>query len=212
MPDFVFDQRLNNGVGAYRGPNGRILSQATVREALDAYVDASENVTKVLADLLRNQQISLADWQLQMRAHIKDVHLAAAAAQRGGWQNMTQADFGRVGQRIRIQYEYLDNFAKQIADGTQPLDGRFLVRAQMYTDASIATYDRFEVNAFRLAGFDEESNVLEPGVVHCGGCLNETARGWVPTGTLVPIGERTCLTRCRCGKIYRSSTTGETVE
>lgn len=212
MPDFTYDQRLNNGVGAYRGPNGRILSQATVREALDAYVDASENVTKTLADLLRNQQISLADWQLQMRAHIKDVHLAAAAAQRGGWQNMTQADFGRVGQRIRTQYEYLDNFAKQIADGTQPLDGRFLIRAQMYTDASIATYDRFETNAFRLAGFDEESNVLEPGVVHCNGCLTEDARGWVPIGALVPIGERTCLTRCRCRKIYRNSATGEVVE
>lgn len=205
MPEFTFDQRLNNGVGAYRAPNGRILSQATVRQALDLYVDSSQDVTRTLADLLRNQQISLADWQLQMRDHIKDVHLNAAAAQRGGWQNMTQADFGRVGQRIRVQYEYLDNFAKQIADGTQPLDGRFLVRSQMYTDAAVATYDRFEVNAFNNAGFDQERSILEPGARHCGQCESEAARGWQPLGSIIPIGERTCLTRCRCTKEYRNS-------
>lgn len=212
MPDFTFDQRLNNGVGAYRGANGRIISQAQVREALDGYVDASQNVSRDLGILLRDGNISLADWQLQMRAHIKDVHLAAAAAQRGGWQNMTQADFGRVGQRIREQYRYLDNFAKQIADGTQPLDGRFLVRSQMYTDAAVATYDRFETNAFNNAGFDEERSILEPGARHCGECESEAARGWQPLGSIKPIGERTCLTRCRCTKEYRNSLTGETVQ
>lgn len=212
MPDFTFDQRLNNGVGAYRGSNGRIISQVQVREALDGYVDNSQNVSRDLGGLLREGQISLADWQLQMRAHIKDVHLTAAAAQRGGWDNMTQADFGRVGQRIRVQYEYLDNFAKQIADGTQPLDGRFLVRSQMYTDASVATYDRFEVNAFNTAGFDEERSILEPGARHCGLCESEAARGWQPIGSIIPIGERTCLTRCRCTKEYRNSITEETIQ
>ena len=211
MPEFTYDQRLNNGIGAYRGTNGRIISQTQVREALDAYVDNSENVSRDLAMLLREGQISLADWQLQMRSHIKDVHLSAAAAQRGGWDNMTQADFGRVGQRIRTQYEFLDNFAQQIADGTQPLDGRFLVRAQMYTDASIATFDRFQVNAFNVAGFDEERSILEPGAQHCSECESEAARGWQPIGTIKPIGERICLTRCRCTKEYRNSTTGDIV-
>lgn len=211
MPDFTYDQRLNNGVGAYRAPNGRIISQAQVREALDSYVDNSQNVSRDLGMLLRDQQISLADWQMQMRAHIKDVHLTAAAAQRGGWDNMTQADFGRVGQRIRVQYEFLDNFATEIAEGTQPLDGRFLVRSQMYSEASIATFDRFQTNAFNVAGFDEEASFLDPGARHCNECVTEAARGWVPIGSLVPIGERTCLTRDRCTKQYRNSVTGEVV-
>lgn len=212
MPDFVYDQRLNNGVGAYRAPNGRIMSQANVREALDGYVDASQNVSRDFGLLLRDGNISLADWQMQMRAHIKDVHLAAAAAQRGGWDNMTQADFGRVGQRIRFQYERLDNFAKQIADGTQPLNGTFLVRANMYTEASIATFDRFQTNAFAVVGYDEEASFLEPGVKHCGLCESEAARGFVSIGTLIPIGERTCLTRDRCTKKFRNSLTGEIVQ
>ena len=212
MPEFTYDQRLNNGAGAYRGANGRIISQAQVREALDGFVDNSLNVSRDLSMLLREQQISLADWQLQMRAHIKDVHLVAAVAERGGWDNMTQADFGRVGQRIQVQYAYLDNFAQQIADGTQPLDGRFLVRSQMYTDASVATFDRFQVNAFNAAGFDEERSILEPGARHCSECESEAARGWQPIGTIKPIGERICLTRCRCTKEFRNSLTEEIIQ
>lgn len=212
MPDFTFDQRLNNGVGAYRGPNGRIMPQATVREALDLYVDASENVSRDVSMLLREGQISLSDWHLQMRSHVKDVHLTAAAVQRGGWDNMTPADFGRAGQRIKTQNEFLDNFAQQIADGTQPLDGRFLVRANMYTDASVATFDRFQVNAFKNAGFDEERSILEPGAKHCSECEGEAARGWQPVGSIVPIGERICLTRCRCTKEFRNSNTGDIVK
>ena len=159
---------------------------------------------------LQQGQINVKEWQIAMRRRIKDTHITAAVSQRGGWEQMTQSDWGRVGQRIQIQNRFLDNFANDIATGKQPMDGRFLVRSQMYDEAAISTYDRFERNAMRIAGYDEERSTLEPGVKHCPGCLDEAARGWVPIGELVPIGERTCLTRDRCTMHYRNSETGET--
>ena len=212
MPfSFTFDQRIRSGAGGYRdSKTGRIISSASVRAELDAAIDAAMLDTRNLSLSLQQGQIDLKEWQIAMRRRVKDVNITAAVAQRGGWEQMTQADWGRVGQRIKTQYEFLDNFANDIATGKQSLDGRFLVRSQMYDEAAISTYDRFERNAMKNAGYDEERNVLEPGVEHCPGCLAEADKGWASIGELVPIGERTCLTRDRCTIEYRNSETGDT--
>lgn len=210
MPDFTFtyDQRLRSGAGGYRGANGRIITSAAVRAELDIAIDRSQLDTRQLSLSLQQGKIDLAEWQLAMRRTIKNAHITAAVSQRGGWDQMTQSDWGRVGQRIRAQYQYLDNFAQQIADGL-PLDGRFLFRAQMYDEAAIETYGLFERAAMGAAGYDEEQNVLEDGANHCPGCLDETAKGRVKIGQLVPVGRRTCLSRCRCRIIYFNSVTGD---
>jgi len=213
VPDFVYqwDQRMRQGAGAYRNTAGRVVSNQQARVALDAYIDTSANGTRLLSESLRAGRISLADWQLSMREMIRVEHINSASAASGGYGQLTQSDFGRIGNIVKEQYKYLDNFAKEIADGTQPLDGRFLYRSQMYNEAAIGTYDRFQTADMAIAGYDEESNVLEQSAKHCNGCLTEDARGWVPIGQLVPIGSRTCLTRCRCTKLYRNSKTGDTI-
>jgi hypothetical protein len=45
-----------------------------------------------------------------------------------------------------------------------------------------------------------EWNVLHP-ADHCegvGSCIEQTARGKVPIGSLIPVGDRRCLRRCHC--------------
>ena len=76
-----------------------------------------------------------------MMPEIKMSHLANAAAAKGGWDQMSQADYGRAGQAIRAQYDYLNKFAQQVADGTQKLDGTLTRRAQMYAEAGRDTYE-----------------------------------------------------------------------
>lgn len=214
MPDFTFtfDQRLRSGAGGYRdNATGRTITSAAVRAELDAAIDRSMLDTRQLSLSLQQGQIDLKEWQLAMRRRIKDVHITAAVSQRGGWERMTQVDWGRVGQLIRVQYEYLDKFAIEIASGTQPLDGRFLFRSQMYDEAAIRTHEIFGRYLARNAGYDEERSILDPGAKHCAQCVDEANRGWVPIGTLVPLGERTCLTRDRCTMQYRNSTTEEII-
>lgn len=123
---------------------------------------------------------------------------------------MTQADWGATGRLIRDQYDYLRNLSKEIADGTQPLDGRLLVRADLYADASNTTYSTMQTRGFIEQGYDEERRVLETGADHCDDCLDYANQGWQPIGTLPEPGQESqCIVRCRCEKEYRRSTESE---
>ena len=127
----------NAGVsGRYRDTStGRYVQGAAVRRELDRYLDNSDPA-KALAEALRGRQLSVADWEVAMRRHVKNVNLNAIALERGGWANLTPADFGRVGQIVREQYAYLKGFAADIASGKQRLDGTLGTRAKLYSQAA----------------------------------------------------------------------------
>ena len=143
-----------------------------------------------------------------MRAAMRDTHLFSSATVKGGWAQMTPADFGRVGARMKEQLRFLDRFAAQV-DAGLPLDGRFMQRSKLYGTAGLATAHRTQTVVSQVRGFDEEKNVIQDGE-SCPGCEAEESRGWVPLGSLRPIGTRDCLSNCRCGRQLRNSATGET--
>lgn len=205
--------RWDEAAGRYRQPGGRFVSRLQVRTALDEAIAARGERMRVLAEQLRAREISVPRWELEMRGLIKDVHLYSAAAARGGWAQLTQADYGRVGQRVRFQYERLNRFAGELRrrKNPLPLDGRFLRRVELYAQAGRGTYHAIEGLEMDARGFDEERNIRHAGDSCTGerGCIEQSRRGWVPRGTLIPIGQRTCLTSCRCRKRYRNSETGQ---
>jgi hypothetical protein len=117
---------------------------------------------------------------------------------------MSPADWGWTGQRLRQQYQWLDGFAQDLATGKQALDGTLAVRASLYAEASRATHREMERRQARLRGEQQEKNQLGA-ADHCPGCLEQTARGWQPIGSLVPVGSRTCLARCHCSIAFRNA-------
>lgn len=133
---------------------------------------------------------------------MKSVHLYSTAVARGGWDQVSQGDYARLGPRLKTQYKYLDNFAGQVSRGEVALDGRFLQRADLYGQAGRGTYWQVNSRVHNEAGYTEERNVLNE-AEHCDGCLAESARGWVSIGELVPIGERDCHANDRCEIEYR---------
>jgi hypothetical protein len=192
-----------NGTRYYDLETGRFVSMSAVRDALESVIDASAIRMNNLSQDLVNGTITLAQWENGMMANIKTAHVAATAAANGGWAQVSQSDWGAAGQLIREQYEYLRNFAGQIADGTQGLDGRLLVRSDMYGDASRDTFEAIRQRRMIADGFEEERGILEPGVDHCDGCLERAEEEWQPIGTLLPIGDAECATRCHCTMEYR---------
>jgi hypothetical protein len=201
-PAYTWDERSARYASK---ATGRFVAQATVRAELDATLDRAEKNIISLAESLRTGRISLADWQAQMAREIKNIHLASGALAKGGWSQMAPADWGRVGQKLRFHYERLGNFARQIADGTQRLDGTLARRAALYVQAGRNTYHAVEQREMLARGMVEERNIRHAGD-SCEGensCIGESARGWVPIGEMVPIGARICLSRCRCSVEYR---------
>jgi hypothetical protein len=175
-----------------------------VRGAIDDYIDSTGRDMRSLAEQLRNREISIAQWQREMESHIARVHLANAAAARGGWDRMRQSDYGRVGRLVRDEYAALRGFARQIQDGI-PLDGRFTNRVNQYVQAGRHSYHIFDRREQRARGMDDERSILHARD-SCDGCLSAAARGWQPIGTLPLPGERDCRRNCHCTMRYRSAT------
>lgn len=195
-----------NGHRYFDLDTGQFVSKATVRNALESLIDVSAVRMNGLSEKLKAGVVSLADWQSGMMDMIKQSHVAASALANGGWAQMTQSDWGYVGSLVKEQYQYLRNFAKQIVDGTQPLDGRFLVRTDLYGDAANTTYSAMQTRAYMEDGYDEERRTRENDPNVCDDCVEYADMGWQPIGTLPePGNDSVCLKRCRCEKEYRKS-------
>lgn len=176
---------------------GRIVSTAQVRAAIDLTIDQYKTLARSLAEQLRAGTISLRTWEAEMRVVVKDAQLLGAASASGGWAQLDQRSLGRAGREIRDQYAFLDHFATEIMTGDQRLDGTLTNRAVMYVEAGRTGYENEREAIERAAGYAEERSVRHVSD-SCEGCVREEARGWVAIGELVPIGDRNCLTRCRC--------------
>lgn len=188
---------------------GEGVEDRVVRSALDeALEEAADEVAK-LTTRLADGEMSLARWQQSMARHVKDAHLNAGALTKGGWDELTQRDFGQIGGRIREELEYLQGFAEDIEDGAQALDGSAIRRARMYPKKARKTHHKLHRREMQKIGYNQEKNVL--GIAeHCSECIELTTRGdngWVPNGTLTPIGDRICLSNCRCSVKYRRTET-----
>jgi hypothetical protein len=195
---FVFDR----SIGRYRGAGGRLISRAQVRRAIDVAIRNADNMAKSLADQYRKGEISLGRWEREMRTLIKNTHTLNAAAAKGGFDQLTQSDYGRIGRIVRDEYNHLDGFAGELAAGFQRPDGRMNARAMLYTRSGRQTYEVTQRRVARDAGLTEEKSIIAP-ADHCQQCLDQAALGWQPLGSLVTPGSRTCLSNCRCELIYR---------
>lgn len=185
----------------------KVVPPAVVRSALDDAIDASARNVRAITQQLRLGEVTLAEWQRLMMAEIKASQLAGVAAASGGFENMTQSRYGLAGRRIRDQYAALAKFAQALSDGTQKLDGTALRRAELYAKSARATYHDTETRELSSRGYDEEASVLGD-ADHCGTCVSEAERGFVPLGQMIPIGARDCLGNCKCRRKLRNSVTG----
>lgn len=206
VPEF----RWNAAANRYIASNGQFVKVERIRGALDAFITGTVDAIETASNKLIAGEISLAQWQGEMMLHIKNANLAGGALEGGGWFNLSQADFGRMGQKIRGEYEYLRNFANQIESGAQPLNGRLTSRARLYGEQGRATYYEFGAIHAKEDGFKEERSFLTPSE-SCSECVGEAGKNWVPIGTLIPIGKRECLSNCNCYMQYRNGSLVRTV-
>lgn len=183
---------------------GKYVSSETVRGALDNAIEASAKNVRAITQQLRDGALSLPDWQKMMMQEIKVGTLSSTAAAKGGFGQMTQADYGRAGREIRSQYAYLQKMSEQIANGTQKLDGTLLRRAAMYAESPRKSYEAQRRAEMRIRGITQERNVIHSND-SCDGCLEADALGWSALGTLPLPGDRDCMSRCKCTLEYRAA-------
>ncbi len=187
----------NAGARQYVDARGRFVPRAAVRTALDGVIDASAAAMRQASLDLQAGTTNTVGWQIAMERNLKTIHVASGALAKGGWAQADSETWAVVGRRVRAQYEYLRNFAYQVANGL-PLDGQFLARSEMYAISGTGTYEAILRRDDLAAGYTEERRVTA-GAEVCPECLSYASMGWQPAGELPDIGEASrCLTRCRC--------------
>jgi hypothetical protein len=204
MPNPLPPRRFVYNEKAMRFQDARtkqFASEAKLRDEFDAFAKAVDERIGALTKDLYQGGIRVEAWQTQVSDLIRTLHVSAAALGAGGWNRMTPTVRGRVGQRLRFQYERLEDFAKGIADRSVS-EPQALARGSMYANAGYSSWQE-EVRAQAIiAGKRQERNVLGA-AEHCSQCVEETNKGWVKIGTLVKIGARICLSNCRCRYLFQ---------
>ena len=205
----VLEQRLDQSswqyspiAGRYRGSNGRFLSQSAVEALVDGRANKLGTLLRRLTDMLSNGDITLVQWQQSVREALKLAHTQAAIIGNGGRDNMQASDWGRIGQRLRAEYRYLEGFARDLLAGSVSTP-MALSRVGMYAQAVRGPYWEGTRIRQEKQGYSLMRRILDPQAKHCDDCLRYAARGTVSIGSLPMPGQRcACRSNCKCRVQY----------
>lgn len=175
----------------YRDQQGRFVARAIVTDARNRIVEDTKRKLLAISGLFEDGNISLADWQTQFKDIIKSAHTLAAGIAMGGKANMTAADWGRVGQMLRVQYEALNRFALQLEAGQKLNRGR----VSQYAASIRSTFlnaERIRVSAMAMAKWIRTKRES------CEDCIQQARRGIQPVAMFPLIGSLRCRHNCGC--------------
>lgn len=187
----------------YIKPNGKVVTPAEQRRIGLSIVASSADELEVLTEAYVSGSLTFEEWAVAMREAVKATHSAMSQLAFGGKEMMGPRQRGLLGSLIRDQYAFLGRFALQVEAGQVVKGDGMVDRAKMYGDAGWSTYTQSTAQREQHAGATEERSFLEPDAAHCDECFAEASKDWQPIGTLTPIGQRTCLSRCQCEFEYR---------
>ena len=190
--------------GRYRGANGRFLSAKAVEALVDGRINKLGAELRRFTRMLADGSITLGKWQSMVREAIKTAHIQAAVIGYGGIDKMGSVEYGRIGQRLRAEYAYLQGFASDLL-GARVSVAMADRRIQLYAQSVRSSY--WEGTAIRSEkqGYSMMRRILDAQAKHCESCLSYAARGVVPIGSLPLPGQRCeCRSNCKCSvKYYR---------
>jgi hypothetical protein len=143
---WVWDDRSKR----YRNTeSGRFITQRTAVKLRDGYTAGKVADADRLSRQFLNKRINLQEWELGLRREIKDAYINQYMLARGGRNNMTQADWGRVGGLIHGQYRYVHDFGTAIESGKLS-EGQVRARTRMYINGSTRAFERAKSDSLGL--------------------------------------------------------------
>lgn len=129
--------RYDEKARRYRDPKtGRFVGRAKMLALRDTFVEAAKETVGQLA-----AKVAQPGWIESMREQLKQVYIDQYCLGRGGRNAMTPSDWGRVGNMLKEQYRYLNNFAGDIAAGKLS-EAQIAARAKLYMQSSSQAFEK----------------------------------------------------------------------
>jgi hypothetical protein len=189
-----------NLANAYYVRDGRRVSGDTLAAVRAGRVDDAVQTARNLTDAYLAGRIGIGDWRDAFAVELRRAHSQVYALGRGGWEGMTAADREAVAARLRSEFDYLRQFARDVPSLS---DAEIAQRMDLYANHVTASFWEGQTAAKTEAGFTEEMRTLGATDKHCADCPGY-ADHWEPIGTLPEPGDACeCGANCQCSKSYR---------
>jgi hypothetical protein len=184
--------------GRYRSENGRFLSRKAIEALVDGRVGKLSTQLKDYTTRLSSGSITIDQWQGSVREAIKMSHIQAAVLGQGGRNALSSSDYGRIGQKLRQEYRYLERFVRDLLDGAVS-SAHALNRIGLYAESVRSSYWEGTTVRQEQQGYSLMRRILDGQAIHCQDCIGYAQRGIVPIGSLPMPGQRCeCRARCKC--------------
>jgi len=200
QPDWSFDTTL----ARYRNAaTGRFLSQADALKLTERSIAAASRELESQVLSLAKGVVTLAEWQRQLAALLKQIHLGQFILGRGGIRNTTPSDFLVVARILKDEYRYLAGFGQDLAAGRLSV-AQARARARLYLAKSRLSFWSGQRQALAQGPMPSEMRRILAPVDHCPECVVYARAGWVPINALpMPTVDCSCRSNCRCTVEYR---------
>ena len=196
--EWSFDPRS----GRYRDQRGRFLSAKAVQALVDKRIEKLSKTLRRYTQMMADGNITLQQWQQSTREAIKAAHIQAAIIGKGGRENMTASDYGRIGQRLRQEYAYLQGFTKDLLEQRLSVP-MALARVGLYASSVRGSYWQGAELRQQEQGYSLMRRILDPMAKHCEDCIRYSQIGIKPIGSLPLPGQRCeCGANCKCSVQY----------
>ena len=116
-------------------------------ELRDAYIQKQLPAIRRLVNQLGNGEITVQEYLLSIRRHIKKTYLGEWLLGKGGVNAMTANDVRLVGIHVHRQYEFLQNFVEQIRNGELSV-AQIRSRTEMYIHSATQAYERGQASSY----------------------------------------------------------------
>lgn len=188
----------------------RYVPYTTIRDqAIEPLIFVAKNQMRNLSSQLATGVLPLREWQTAMINVIKPAHVAVGLAVNGGEDNSSPVDTKKIAALILLYLLLFQNFAEELETGQQALNGRLLVRSDLYAYSARSIFEEMRRHGMSLyLGALQERRVL--GLAeHCHsdrhrrGCVELAELGWQRINSLPRLGDTPCWTNCKCRFEFR---------
>lgn len=124
-----------------KATGGAGLGDSTILGLRDEYATKKAGWIADLSSRLLNGEITKNQWLLDFRQELKNIYINQYALGRGGYNAMTQADWGSLGGQLKRQYEYMQRFSDDIAAGRLS-QAQIEQRMRLYFNSATQAYER----------------------------------------------------------------------
>lgn len=202
----------DTNTGQYFDPRTRqFVPRSRMIDVMNQRIAASNELVAVAVAQAQAGEISFSQMQSILTTEVRNLNVQLYALGKGGFNQMTQADYGRAGNILRTEYTYMRKFISDIQTGNMT-PAQVANRYNLYMDHAWQSYWTGDVQAKATAGFTEEKRDAENDKATCDDCRRYDSDGWQPINTFPRPGQKCqCKARCRCEVIYRKRVGNEWV-